>query len=105
MGDLDDFYVHTLTVETLTGTGAMGDVFAAPVTVPGWLEDKRRIVRDKNGQEVVSSSFFSCDNAHLPKFTPDSKVTIDGRTAFVIGVANYTSGALDLPDHLEIDLT
>ena len=42
MGDLDDFYVHTLTVHTLTGTGAMGDVFAAPVTVPGWLEDKRR---------------------------------------------------------------
>lgn len=105
MGDLDDFYVHTLTVQTLTGTGAMGDVYAAAVDVPGWFEDKRRLVRDKNGQEVVSSSTFSCDNAHLPKFTPDSKVTIDGRTAFVIGVANYTSGALDLPDHLEIDLT
>ena len=105
MGDLDDFYVHTLTVETLTGTGSLGDVYAAPVSVPGWLEDKRRLVRDKNGQEVVSSSFFSCDNTHLSKFTPDTKVTISGRTAFVIGVANYTSGALDLPDHLEIDLT
>jgi hypothetical protein len=69
------------------------------------LEDRRRLVRDKNGQEVVSSSFFSCDNTHLSKFTPDTKVTISGRTAFVIGVANYTSGSLDLPDHLEIDLT
>jgi hypothetical protein len=105
VGDLDDFYVHTLTVETLTGAGALGDVYAAPVSVPGWLEDKRRLVRDKNGQEVVSSSFFSCDNTHLSKFTPDTKVTISGRTAFVIGVANYTSGSLDLPDHLEIDLT
>lgn len=105
MGDLDDFYVHSLTVETLTGTGAQGDVYANPVSVPGWLEDKRRLVRDKDGQEVVSSSFFSCDNTHLAKFTPDTKVTIDGRTAFVIGVANYTSGELDLPDHLEIDLT
>ena len=105
MGDLDDFYVHTLNVQTFQGTGAMGDVYAAAVDVPGWLEDKRRIVRDKNGQEVVSSSLFACDNAHLAKFTPDTKVTIDGRTAFVIGVANYTSGALGLPDHLEIDLT
>lgn len=105
MGDLDGFYVHTATVETYLGTGASGDLYSAPVVVPGWLEDKRRIVRDKDGQEVVSSSFFACDTTHLVKFKPDSKVTLPTRSAFVIGVANYTSGALELPDHLEIDLT
>jgi hypothetical protein len=105
VGDLDSFYVHTVSVQTYQGTGAQGDVFAAAVVVPGWLEDKRRIVRDKDGQEVVSSSQFSCDVTHLAKFTPDSKVALPNRTAFVIGVASYTSSALELPDHLEIDLT
>lgn len=105
VGDLDEFYVHTVSVQTFQGSGAQGDVYAAPVSVPGWLEDKRRIVRDKDGQEVVSSSMFACDGTHLAKFTPDSKVTVNGRTAFVIGVGNYTSGALELPDHLQIDLT
>ena len=32
--DLVDFYVHTITVQTLTGTGAYGDVYAAPVSEP-----------------------------------------------------------------------
>ena len=102
---LDDFYVHTVSVETKTGSGAYGDVYAAPADVPCWLEPKRRLVRNKDGQEVLSSSFLSCDVAHAPKFEPDSKVTHDGRTAYVIGVNTFTSGPLELPDHLEIDLT
>ena len=105
MSDLDDFYVHTVSVETKTGTGAYGDVYADPVEVACWLEPKRRLVRNKDGQEVLSSSFLSCDVTLSPTFTPDSKVTHDGHTAFVIGVNALTSGALELPDHLEIDLT
>jgi len=105
VGELDDFYVHTVSVQTFQGVGAQGDVFAAAVVVPGWLEDKRRIVRNKDGQEVVSSTMFACDITHAAKFTPDSKVAVGGRTAFVIGVANFTSGALALPDHLQVDLT
>lgn len=105
MGELDEFYVHTVTVETMTGSGAYGDVYAAPVEVPCWLEPKRRLVRNKDGQEVLSTSFLSCDVAENPKFTPDSKVTHDGTTAYVIGVNALTSGELELPDHLEIDLT
>ena len=105
MSELDDFYVHTVSVETKTGSGAYGDVYAAPVDVACWLEPKRRLVRNKDGQEVLSSSFLSCGVAEKAKFTPDSKVTHDGATAYVIGVNTLTSGALDLPDHLEIDLT
>lgn len=102
---LDDFYVHTVTVETKTGSGAYGDVYAAPVDVPCWLEPKRRLVRGKDGQEVLSSSFLSCDVVHAAVFTPDTRVTHDGKTAYVIGVNTFTSGPLGLPDHLEIDLT
>jgi hypothetical protein len=104
-GDLDDFYVHTVSVETKTGSVAYGDVYASAVSVPCWAEPKRRLVRTRDGQEVLSSSFLSCDVEHAPKFTPDSKVTLNGATAYVIGVNTFTSGALELPDHLEIDLT
>lgn len=105
VGDLDEFYIHTVSVETFEGTGAYGDVYSEPVEVVGWLEDRRKLVRDKDGQEVVSSSMFMCDNEHLDKFTPDSRVTLPRRTASVIGVGDFNSGALELPDHLEIDLT
>lgn len=102
---LDDFYIHTVSVETKTGSGAYGDVYAAPVTVPCWLEPKRRLVRNKDGQEVLSTTFLSCPVTEASKFEPDSKVTHNGRAAYVIGVNTFTSGALALPDHLEIDLT
>ena len=105
MGDLDGFYVHTVSVETKTGTGAYGDVYAAPVNVACWLEPKRRLVRNRDGQEILSSSFLSCPVTEASRFEPDSKVTHDGHTAYVIGVNTFTSGPLELPDHLEIDLT
>lgn len=104
MADLAEDYPHTVTVETKTGSGAYGDVYAAPVTVACWLEPKRRLVRDKDGQEVLSSSFLSCPVTEAATFEPDSKVTHDGRTAYVIGVNTFTTGDTDL-DHLEIDLT
>ncbi len=101
---LDEDYAHTVSVETLTGTGAYGDVYAAPAEVPCWLEPKRRLVRNKDGQEVLSSSFLACDVTHEPKFVPDSKVTHNGHAAYVVGVNTFTTGDDDL-DHLEIDLT
>lgn len=104
MGDLDEFYVHTISVETKTGTGAYGDVYLAPVNVTGWLEPKKRLVRNKDGQEVVSASMFACPVEHEAKFTPDSRITYGAKTSYVIGASALTSGALALPDHLEVDL-
>src|SRR6478735_3966157 len=79
-----------------TGSGAYGDVHAAPVDVACWLDPKRRPVRNKDEWEVQSSSYLSCDAAENAKFTPDSKAT-----AYVIGVNALISGALDLPDQPE----
>jgi hypothetical protein len=84
--DITDFYVHTVSVETKAGDGANGPVYVAAVTVPGFLDGKIQLVRNKDGEQVVSQSEFTCSVTDGAKFTPDSRVTANGRTAQVIGV-------------------
>jgi hypothetical protein len=103
-GGIEDFYVHTVTVETWLGTGAAGDVYQIPATVPGFLEGKNVLVRDATGQQVVASSTFYCSTADGAKFTPDSKVTTGGRVSHVIGQNVNDAPGLDLPDHAAIYL-
>jgi hypothetical protein len=106
------FFVHTVTVETRTGTGAAGDVYAAPVVlspdnlVPNgvFLEGKVQLVRDSTGQEVTANSTLYCAVADGARFTPDTKVTTGGRISRVISQNINDAPGLNLPDHAEIYL-
>lgn len=102
-GGIEDFFVHTVTVETFAGTGAYGDTYAAPATVPGFLEGKVQLVRDATGQQVTSQSTFYCTVTDGAKFTPDSRVTA-GRPTHVIAQNINDAPGLDLPDHAAIYL-
>ncbi len=104
--EFDEFWVHTVSVETLIGTGAYGDVHAEPVTVSCFVEDKRRLVRNNDGKEVVSETTLYGPVERSLVWTPGSLVTLpSGRVATVITPASHTSGDLDLPDHAEASLT
>ncbi|MEV0586323.1 hypothetical protein [Nonomuraea sp. NPDC050310] len=96
---------HTITVQPYIGSGPGGRVFGAPVTYRAYVQDKRQLVRNAAGQEVVSeaTAYVGDPAANIPA---DSKVTVPaGRTALVI-TANRREGALHaLRDHLEITLT
>lgn len=105
MGDFDEWYVHTVDVETLTGGGPMGDTYGAPVTVPCLIDEQRNLVRSRSGDEVVSETTLLMDKSHYDKFTPESYVTYRGRRATVISRSLFDSGPLNLPDHCEIRLT
>jgi hypothetical protein len=98
------FFVHTVSVETWQGTGALGDVYAGPANVTGFLEGKVQLVRDGHGQEVTASSTFYCDTADGPKFTPDTKVTTGGRVSRVISQNINDAPGMNLPDHAAIYL-
>lgn len=104
--DLADFYVHTASVQTFLGQSGYGvDQFAAAVSKPGFLDGSSKLVRDKDGQQVVSSATWYTDVADLAVYTLDSLVTVNnvvGRR--VIAVGFHDSGDLDLPDHLEVNL-
>lgn len=99
------FFVHTATVETFEGSGAYGDVYAAPIEVPCFIDDSVQLVRGKTAEEVVSSTTVYADPSYASAFAADSRVTVNGRAAFVINANSLTSGPLGLPDHVEVHLT
>lgn len=103
--DLDGFYVHTVTVRPLQGTGAYGQVFGDPVEVDGFLDSATRLVRSGTGAETVSQSTFYCRPRHVSEFRPGSRVDLpDGRRTTVVAALPRTSASLGLPDHLEVQL-
>jgi len=110
--DLADFYVHTVTVQTLTGTGAYGDVFAAPVTLDPatdtgvFVDDKRKLVRSSSGAEVISETTIYGRPNLIAVLLEGSLVALpSGRVATVITTGARDSGGLDLPDHVEAACT
>lgn len=108
MSDFTDFNTHTITVETLTGSGGMGDTFAASRTVEGvQVDDARKLVRDMSAREVVcETTIFDDDTTRAGIYTPGSKVTLpSGRVAAVISVKTLDALGVDLPAHVEVNLT
>ena len=90
-----------VSVETYSGEGAYGPIFAAAVTVKVNVDQTRRLVRNTAGDEVVSESTLAVhpqprDEATgllldaTTLFTPETRVTIDGRAARVISAKPNT---------------
>jgi hypothetical protein len=104
--DMAEFYVHTAQVEMHQGVNGYGeDIFAAPVSVACFLDEARKLVRDKTGEQVVSETTLATFPVSAPLFTADSRVTVNGDELRVIKTKVGDSGELDLPDHLEVSLT
>jgi hypothetical protein len=104
-GDITDFYVHTVQVETLQGSGANGPVYAAPATVSCYVDGSVQLVRSPNGEQAVSQTRVYCSTTDGGKFTPDSRVTVNGRKAQVITANSLDAPGLGLPEHTAVYLT
>lgn len=95
--------IHRVTVEPYQGVGPSGPSYGPPVEVKCLKEDKVRLVRSPNGDEVVSSATFYA----LPGTTAPAKsrVTLPGgRKTTVISVADADGGNLGTPNHVEVRL-
>lgn len=104
--DMAEFYIHSATVEAYLGTNGLGvDTFSAPVVVLGFADNSRKLVRNSDGEQVISETTFYTYPSWAASFAPNSRVTIDGAVSRVIGVNSNTSGDLDLPDNLAVTLT
>jgi hypothetical protein len=100
------FLVHTASVETLTGSGPTGRVFAAPVTVRGLLDDGLVRQQSASGEELVQKSVFYADIADEAKFAVDSRITVNGRKSSVVAVRRREAGPLFAGlAHVEVDLS
>lgn len=106
MGDLDDFFVHTVTVTPYLGTGSDGaDRWGTPATVAGFLQDQTRLVQNVDGSELVSAgAVFYTATTNAASFPLGSTVQLPLRVAHVIGVNTNDSGPLGLPDHTVVAL-
>lgn len=102
--ELAEFYVHTVGVETLVGTGAYGDVYEPPATVACLIEEKRKYVRSATGEMIVSETTIWAGPEHYDAFKPDSMVTANGHRSKVITRSLADSQELDLPDHVGVFL-
>jgi len=105
MPGIDLFLVHSVTVETYLGSGAYGDTYADPAPIPCFLDDGVHLTRDRAGAEVASTSTVYAAPGSRAALAPGSRVTVNGRTAFVISVNDRNGGPLGLPDHVEAHLT
>jgi len=99
--ELAAFLVHTSTVETHLGTsGAGARLYATGQDKACYVERKRQYVRSATGEQVISSTQVFADPAFASIYVPESRVTVDGVPSTVITTAVFTSGDLDLPDHM-----
>lgn len=100
---IDPWLVHQMVVEPYLGQSATGPRYGLPITLRCFVDDARRKVRTDTGDEVISESTVICplDTTAPPK----SRVTVNGRTAFVITSKRRDGGGLPTPDHLELNLT
>ncbi|TYB50238.1 hypothetical protein FXF51_56780 [Nonomuraea sp. PA05] len=101
MGSLPPFLLrHTVIVEPFEGNGPIGPEYGEQTVVRCFVEEKRRLVRDAAGVEVVSETTIY---APLDTVCPaESRVTVNGRATVVIVSARRDGGGLPTPDHLEV---
>jgi hypothetical protein len=100
------FNVHTASVETYTGATPTGDGYAAPVDVPGFLDDGLVRVQSSAGEQLVEQTHFYAEPQYAPLFVPESRVTVNGRATQVTQVRRRDGGAMfGLVAHVEVELT
>lgn len=103
--DLEEFYVHTILVELPNGQDGEGvDQFLTGVNLIGWLSGSQKLVRDANGNQILSPATFTTYPLYAAMFALDARITAGGVLRRVLGLNNNDSGTLDLPDNLEVNL-
>ena len=102
---LPAFKVHTATVQTFQGSGAMGPQYAAAVDVLGYLDDGLVLQQTAAGQQLVQQTTFYAELADADKFAIDSLVTVNGRDCVVTAVRPRDAGPLfQAVEHVEVTL-
>ena len=77
----------TVSVATYAGESAYGPVYADAITVPCSIDATRRLVRNANGDEAISEATLSVHPDDEAAFTPESAVTIEGRSSRVLATS------------------
>ena len=97
------FLKDTVTVETYVGQTAYGPKYAAALTVPCHIDVKRRLVRNANGVETVSSATLLVHPDDVAAFAAESRLTLSGAQSTVI--LTHPQTVRGQMSHAEVDCT
>lgn len=106
---LVDWWRYTVTVERFTGTSPSGDTYAAGTSEVAFIDDSRKLVRQADGGQVISSTqvFLPSTVAYVPA---GSRVTLPAtfgtppRRSIVLASSVHAGGGQPTPDHVELAL-
>lgn len=78
-----DYLKQTATLKTTVGYNEYGEPIASEKVIPCRFEMKRKLVRDKTGNQVVSEATMYC----IEPIRPDDRVVYNGREYVAITVS------------------
>lgn len=94
---------QTVTLEPYRGESAYGPVYGDPVELRCRIEARRRLVRDRQGREVVADAQAWFAPEAEVTITPESRLTWAGRTYTVLE-ARPMPGPNGRTHHVEVML-
>ena len=96
------FLVHTVQVTPYLGTSSSGDLYGTPFDLPCMAQGSRRMVRDGDGTERVSTLTLFAAPGQASTVPAGSQVTWGETTTTVMAATDHDSGGLGAPDHTEV---
>jgi len=94
--------VHTVTVRPYLGRSSAGPVFGPAVPLKCMAQGKRRLVRNPQGAETLSSLTLYAAPGQAASIPPGSEVDWQGDTTTVIDATDHDDGGLGAPQHTEV---
>lgn len=96
------FLVHSVTVRPMLGQSSTGNVYGEPFPLECMAQGKRRLVRNSQGVEVLSTLTLWAAPGRAHEVPVGSQVTWAGDTTDVLTSTDMDSGGLGAPDHTEV---
>jgi hypothetical protein len=96
------FLVHTVTVRPYLGQSSTGKVYGPEFTLQCMAQGRRRMVRNGQGSEVLSTLTLLAAPGQAEAIPVGSQVLWQGDTTDVLTSTNQDSGGLGAPDHTEV---
>lgn len=93
---------HTVTVRPLLGQSSTGKVYGAEFPLQCMAVGKRRMVRNSQGTEVLSTLTVVALPGQASSIPVGSQVLWAGDTTDVLTSTDMDSGGLGAPDHTEV---
>lgn len=84
------WFSETVEVEAYTGEGAYGPVFGAPVTLAANISGSRTLVRNGDGDEVVSETTLRLPPGADGSVAPESRLRFRGFESRAVLVKPHT---------------